>query len=126
MKICYTFIPPGGNYPTLKNNTSSNSGNHKHDEYLTKEEFEKIKDELQGVVGASGREIELQKGEDYIQWRYVGEEEWTNLIAIEEITADGTTVKEVITIKSEIEQLQDKLESTYIEWEDGLFRLSRE
>lgn len=43
------------------------------------------------ITGGSGsgedaREIELQKGETAIQWRYVGDPEWKNLISLEEIT----------------------------------------
>lgn len=45
----------------------------------------------QGIQGINGKEIELQKGSTYIQWRYVGETSWRNLIAISEITeVDGT------------------------------------
>lgn len=36
--------------------------------------------------GADAREIELQKGTTTIQWRYVGDQEWTDLIALSEIT----------------------------------------
>ena len=35
-----------------------------------------------GSSGTDGREIELQVGNGYIQWRYVGEETWNNLIAL--------------------------------------------
>ena len=35
-----------------------------------------------GNSGADGREIELQVGNGYIQWRYKGEETWNNLIAL--------------------------------------------
>lgn len=47
--------------------------------------------------GASGaaREIELQKSETAIQWRYTGEEEWRDLVLLEDLRgepgADGTT-----------------------------------
>lgn len=37
-----------------------------------------------GSVG-TGREIELQNDGIYIQWRYAGDESWTNLIALEDI-----------------------------------------
>jgi len=38
-----------------------------------------------------GREIALQKTESYIQWRYVGDSVWQNLIALSAITGkDGT------------------------------------
>lgn len=35
--------------------------------------------------GTDGREVELQNDGTHIQWRYVGEESWTNLIALEDI-----------------------------------------
>ena len=35
--------------------------------------------------GTDGREVELQNDGSYIQWRYKGEESWTNLIALEDI-----------------------------------------
>lgn len=38
-----------------------------------------------GSSGADSREIELRKGTIYIEWRYVGESSWRNLIAIEEL-----------------------------------------
>ena len=36
--------------------------------------------------GTDAREIELQKGDAAIQWRYVGDAEWTDLISLAEIT----------------------------------------
>ena len=41
---------------------------------------------LPGQDGTSGRAIDLQSGETHIQWRYVGDPTWTNLIAIADIT----------------------------------------
>lgn len=38
--------------------------------------------------GVAGREIEFQVGNGYLQWRYKGEEEWKNLIAISELKGD--------------------------------------
>lgn len=35
--------------------------------------------------GTDGREVELQNNGIHIQWRYEGEESWTNLIALEDI-----------------------------------------
>ena len=35
--------------------------------------------------GVNGREIELQKGETHIQWRYAGDEEWKNLVALSDL-----------------------------------------
>ena len=39
-----------------------------------------------GTDGDDGREVELQLSATHVQWRYVGEASWTNLIAIEDIT----------------------------------------
>lgn len=41
-----------------------------------------------GGAGVDGREIELQKGSTHIQWRYVGESSWRNLIAIEDLKGE--------------------------------------
>ncbi|NCU29776.1 collagen-like protein [Candidatus Saccharibacteria bacterium] len=41
-----------------------------------------------GTDGTDGREIELQKGIYYIQWRYVGEPGWRNLIAYSDLKGD--------------------------------------
>lgn len=39
-----------------------------------------------GSDGADGREVELQKTGTHIQWRYVGDVSWTNLVALTDIT----------------------------------------
>lgn len=39
-----------------------------------------------GTPGKDGREIELQKSSTAIQWRYVGDEYWTDLVQLSEIT----------------------------------------
>lgn len=39
-----------------------------------------------GPAGADGREIELQVTDTHIQWRYEGDTEWNNLVALEDIT----------------------------------------
>lgn len=38
--------------------------------------------------GTDAREIELQKSTDYIQWRYVGDTNWTNLIALSDLEGE--------------------------------------
>mgnify|MGYP002349490600 FL=1 len=43
---------------------------------------------INGADGAGGREIELQKDLYYIQWRYVGEAGWRNLIAYSDLRGD--------------------------------------
>ncbi len=46
-----------------------------------------------GDPGTDGREVELQTSATHVQWRYVGEGAWTNLVALSTITgppgADG-------------------------------------
>lgn len=48
-----------------------------------------------GTPGKDGREIELQNSGTEIQWRYVGDESWTDLVQLSEITGEkgdpGTT-----------------------------------
>lgn len=41
---------------------------------------------LKGLQGDDGREVELQKGTTHIQWRYVGDPTWTDLVALADIT----------------------------------------
>lgn len=36
----------------------------------------------QGIPGSDGREVELRTSGGYVQWRYVGDEEWQNLYPI--------------------------------------------
>lgn len=45
-------------------------------------------DGADGADGDDGREIELQKSATHIQWRYVGETSWTNLVALADIKGD--------------------------------------
>lgn len=39
-------------------------------------------------TGSDAREIELQKSDTAIQWRYVGDEEWTDLVLLEELKGE--------------------------------------
>lgn len=39
-----------------------------------------------GENGSDGREVQLQTSATHLQWRYVGETAWTNLVALSEIT----------------------------------------
>lgn len=45
-------------------------------------------DGVNGTDGTDGREIELQKDLYFIQWRYIGEPGWRNLIAYAELKGD--------------------------------------
>ncbi|MDK0666941.1 Ig-like domain-containing protein [Clostridium perfringens] len=42
-----------------------------------------------GIPGQDGREIELRKGTTHIEWRYVGESNWTSLVALEELKGEN-------------------------------------
>jgi len=48
-----------------------------------------------GADGSDGREVELQKSATHVQWRYVGDISWTNLVPLTDITgptgATGST-----------------------------------
>lgn len=45
-----------------------------------------------GVPGQDGREIELRKSSTHIEWRYVGESNWTQLVSLNELKGnDGVT-----------------------------------
>jgi hypothetical protein len=54
----------------------------------------KIKESLRGdpgkdgVDGKDGREIELRKGDTHIQWKYVGDDAWADLIAISDLKGE--------------------------------------
>lgn len=39
----------------------------------------------QDIMGEDGREVELQKSLTHIQWRYVGESTWNNLVSLEDL-----------------------------------------
>jgi len=46
-----------------------------------------------GVNGADGKQVELHEGSGYVQWRYVGETTWRNLMPLSDISgADGRSV----------------------------------
>jgi len=42
----------------------------------------------QGLQGVAGREIELQQGITHIQWRYVGDPTWIDLVLLSELKGD--------------------------------------
>lgn len=46
---------------------------------------------LSGGSSGSGKQIELQKSVSHIQWRYVGDTTWTDLVALSEITGTNGT-----------------------------------
>jgi len=46
------------------------------------------KEDSSGTDGADGREIELQTSDTHIQWRYVGDTLWTNLVALADLKGE--------------------------------------
>lgn len=48
--------------------------------------------------GTNGREVELQKGTDYIQWRYVGDTDWNNLVALNDLR--GSDGRGIVSIEN--------------------------
>lgn len=50
-----------------------------------------------GPDGDDGREVELQSSGGYIQWRYVGDTSWTNLVALAVITGPAGSDANVTT-----------------------------
>lgn len=61
----------------------------------------------EGTPGADGREVALRASGGYIQWQYVGETSWTNLIALSELTGEPGADGREIEIRSS---------GTYIQW----------
>src|SRR5690606_3233669 len=51
----------------------------------TKNEIDTKLEQIELTPGKDGREIELRVTETHIQWRYVGDSTWTNLIALSEL-----------------------------------------
>ena len=81
-----------------------------------------------GSNGINGKEIELGKSETTIQWRYVGEEVWKDLITLESITGpqgepgiNGTDGKDGINGKSAYEIAKEKgFDGSEAEWLESL------
>ncbi len=83
-----------------------------------KKEYIKLKDNEYHLLGGGGsgtdaREIELQKSATYIQWRYVDDAEWINLVALSEITGtngiDGSN-------GADGREVELRVDSGYIQW----------
>lgn len=49
----------------------------------------------EGIPGTDGREVELQTNETHIQWRYIDEETWQDLISIAELGVHNISIQEV-------------------------------
>ena len=60
-----------------------------------------------GRDGVDGKQIEIKTTESYIQWRYVGESTWNNLIALSELKGEGGDDGKEIELQTT---------STHIQW----------
>jgi len=78
-----------------------------------------------GADGADGREVELQTSATHVQWRYVGETEWTDLVALSVITgpagADGADGADGATGApgADGEEVSLRVDSGFIQWRLG-------
>jgi hypothetical protein len=75
-----------------------------------------------GAAGADGREVELQTTSTHVQWRYVGESEWNDLVALATITGPQGVQGEVgetgATGAAGIDGREVELQktSTHVQW----------
>ena len=60
-----------------------------------------------GGSGSDGREVELRSNGEYIQWRYSGEEDWTNLVALADLK--GEKGDNYILTEEDIEEIASKV-----------------
>lgn len=51
------------------------------------------------IPGTNGREIELQRTTDFIQWRYRGDPAWTNLVALTAVKGDKGDAGKSVSIR---------------------------
>lgn len=49
----------------------------------------------QGEHGINGKEVEFRVNDDYIQWHYIGDNEWKNLISIDSLKTDSQGVENI-------------------------------
>ena len=62
----------------------------------------------QGLPGTNGQEVQLQVSSGFIQWKYINETTWTNLILLDSLRGEtGSSGKEVLF----------RVDSNYIQWQ---------
>lgn len=66
-----------------------------------------------GVDGEDGREVEFQTSSTHIQWRYVGEAEWNDLVALDSLKGDDGQDGDAGADGREVEF---QTSSTHIQW----------
>ena len=80
---------------------------------------------IAGGAGGTAREIELQKSDTAIQWRYVGEEDWRDLVLLEELRGnpgkDGISPTATVTKEGKVTTINitDKNGTTTETIQDG-------
>jgi len=78
--------------------------------------------DLKGAPGNDGRAVELQKSATHVQWRYVGDFEWIDLIPLAEIAGsdgvDGTNGTDG-TNGNDGEEVALQATTTHIQWRLG-------
>jgi hypothetical protein len=68
-------------------------------------------------VGADGRQLDLRLFEGYIQWRYVGDTGWVNLVALTELKGEAGADGSSVELRLTSEQLQWKATNA-VTWND--------
>lgn len=74
---------------------------------------------IQGDAGSDGREVEFNKSVTHIQWRYVGEVSWINLVPLADIKGDqgDQGIQGIQGVPGEDgETVQIQNNGTYIQW----------
>lgn len=71
---------------------------------------------ITALVGSAGKEIELQKGTTYIQWRVVGASTWINLVALADLAGTPGSNGTNGTNGSNGLSVELQTTSTHIQW----------
>ncbi|MBQ8615379.1 MAG: leucine-rich repeat protein [Clostridia bacterium] len=78
---------------------------------------------LQGSQGIAGKQVEFNVSSTHIQWRYVGDETWNNLIALEDIKGekgDNGEDGEDLTIQKVVVNFNYELHKYFSDYEDTI------
>lgn len=69
-----------------------------------------------GSSGDDGREVELQTSATHVQWRYVGDATWTNLVALWSITGPAGSSGAPGAAGSDGREIELQTSATHIQW----------
>jgi M6 family metalloprotease-like protein/uncharacterized repeat protein (TIGR02543 family) len=76
--------------------------------------YEEWLETVRGPQGVAGREVVFQVSDGYIQWQYIGDTTWTNLISLSTLTgANGSNGTDGVNGKEVLFQVSDG----YIQWQ---------